>query len=371
MVSDASVGLLRLHAAGVYDPDAPDAADQRVVLGWLLAEGCPEPDIVRAARAGTLSAIVPDHAVRRGPRLSAAEAVAASGLSPEMVDELRRAAGLSPSDDDTGWARGDVDTLRTFAASRELFTDDELMAFTRVLGSSLARIADAANSLFLVDVENPLRSAGASQFSIARKSLQATSLLDAVVGIMGNLFRVHMAQSLSRTRRAREGAEDLYTSRMVVGFVDIVGFTSLAEQVTTRELDTIVREFERRAYDVVAEHGGRVVKLIGDEVMFVATDAPAACAAAQALVTSFRTHGGGPAVVPRGGLAYGSLLARGGDVYGPIVNLASRIAEMAVPNELLVTAQVATAAPAFRYEAAGRRMLKGIAEPVTLLSLIA
>jgi adenylate cyclase len=370
VVSDGSEGLSRLQALGVFDPDATDAADQRVVLGWLLAEGYPESDIVRAVRTGTLSAVVPDLAVRPGPRLSAAEAVAASGLAPEMVDELRRAAGLAPSADVTGWARADVDTLRTFAASRALFTDAELLGFTRVLGSSLARIADAANSLFLVDVENPLRTAGASQFSIARKSLEAMGLLDAVVGIMGNLFRAHMEDSLTRTRRSREGVEDVYTSRMAIGFVDIVGFTSLAERVTMGELDLVVRDFERRAYDVVAEHGGRVVKLIGDEVMFVSSDPAAACVAAQALVRSFHRAGSGPAVVPRGGLAYGSVLARSGDVYGPLVNLASRIAELAVPNELLVTTELAAAAPAFHYEAAGRRMLKGIAEPVSLLSLV-
>ncbi len=74
------------------------------------------------------------------------------------------------------------------------------------------------------------------------------------------------------------------------------------------------------------------------------------------------------AVTPRGGLAAGPLLMRSGDYYGPIVNLASRIAELAVPNEMLVTAEIAThAAPErFRFEPAGKRMLKGFEEPVVL-----
>jgi class 3 adenylate cyclase len=57
-------------------------------------------------------------------------------------------------------------------------------------------------------------------------------------------------------------------------------------------------------------------------------------------------------------------------VYGPLVNLASRITDQAVPEEILVTPAVAEAAPGFQFEAAGRRTLKGITDPVVLLSLV-
>jgi adenylate cyclase len=74
------------------------------------------------------------------------------------------------------------------------------------------------------------------------------------------------------------------------------------------------------------------VKLIGDEVMFVTRDPAAACDIALEL---FERVAGDPNVTPRGGIAFGELLLRAGDYFGPIVNLASRVAQIAVPSELL------------------------------------
>jgi hypothetical protein len=67
----------------------------------------------------------------------------------------------------------------------------------------------------------------------------------------------------------------------------------------------------------------------------------------------------------------GRLIDHGGDYYGPTVNLASRLAELAVPAELLVTPAVAAEArsPVLHFEPAGKRMLKGIGEPVALLTV--
>src|SRR5262249_47383881 len=159
-----------------------------------------------------------------------------------------------------------------------------------------------------------------------------------------------------------------HTHEFTVGFVDLVGFTPLSQQLSEAELAGVVERFEDTAYDVTTARDGRVVKLIGDEVMFVAGDAAAACDIALTLVERFA---GDPSATPRGGLAYGNLLVRGGDYYGPIVNLASRLAELAVPNELLVTTGVADHArsPGLHFEPAGRRMPKGFDAPVTLLTV--
>jgi len=110
------------------------------------------------------------------------------------------------------------------------------------------------------------------------------------------------------------------------------------------------------------------VKLIGDEVMFVVRDPAAACEVALTLVDRFAND---PAVTPRGGLAWGDILYRGGDYYGPTVNLAARVAQIAVPGELLVTTDVAAHADgdAVHFEPAGKRMLKGFDEPVPLLAV--
>jgi adenylate cyclase len=152
--------------------------------------------------------------------------------------------------------------------------------------------------------------------------------------------------------------------------VDLVGFTPYAQDVAPQELAGFVETFEARANDVVAERGGRVVKHIGDEVMFIDADPTTACEIALRLVEAF---GGEAGVSPHAGVGFGPLVARGGDYYGSVVNLASRIADLAVPGEVLVTEAVERTAvgqaDTFAFEPAGRRMLKGFAEPIPLWSV--
>ncbi|MGI8795115.1 MAG: adenylate/guanylate cyclase domain-containing protein [Acidimicrobiia bacterium] len=156
-----------------------------------------------------------------------------------------------------------------------------------------------------------------------------------------------------------------------MGFVDLVGFTPLALQLADQELSRTIADFESRAFDAVTTGGGQIVKLIGDEVMFTALDAPSACGIA---LTLFETLGEHQAVTPRGGLAIGELITRAGDYYGPVVNLASRIGDQAVPGEILVSTDlrdevVKADVRGFRFSPAGRRMLKGFDEPVEVSSL--
>ena len=156
--------------------------------------------------------------------------------------------------------------------------------------------------------------------------------------------------------------------RLTVGFIDLVGFTPLSAHMDTRELGRLFDEFEGLAFDVIAQHDARLVKLIGDAVMFTTLDVDAACDIALTMVEQFADDAN--PVTPRGALALGDMLVRGGDYYGPIVNLAARAADLAVPYEILVTEPVADAVSAeFRFEPAGRRQLKGFTAPVTLASV--
>ena len=139
-----------------------------------------------------------------------------------------------------------------------------------------------------------------------------------------------------------------------------------ARDMSAEDLSGFVGRFERTAHEVVSGAGARVVKLIGDEVMFVDPDPNAAVEAGRALIDTFSAMGDG--VLPRGGMAYGSVVLRGGDYYGSVVNIASRLADAAVPGELLVTTGIADATDC-EFEPAGRRMLKGFDEPIAVLAL--
>jgi adenylate cyclase len=360
------------EARGLYDPAAPNAADRLALLEWLADRGLGVDEMVEAAAAGRLTAIAGDRALRPGDRLSTVDVAEGTGLTVEEVQQLSLTFGLPVEDlHEPTYTPGEVEVFKLFKSTTGLFPEPSLMQFVRVLGASLARIADAAISLFLSDVETPITEAQAGDFALARAQLEAIDSLNLLSGHLENLFRAHMELAIRRNTAARTEASSKVTVYVAVGFVDLVGFTPLSQRLHVRELHSIVDEFEGSAYDIVTSHGGRVVKLIGDEVMFVVLEPRDACEIALALVDRFAE--GEAKVTPRGGLAVGEILTRGGDYYGPVVNLASRIAELAVPNEILVTSELRERAEkgstSLVFDAAGRRMLKGFDEPVELFAL--
>jgi len=355
----------KLEAAGLYDPDAPNAAGRLALLEWIGEHGITIEEMRAAvAERGSLTGLVGDRVVRPGARLTVAEAAQRSGNTVDEIQRIVQASGSPPVPDGVGaFTEADVDSFFVFRVAAEMFGWPATLQFTRVMGASLARIAEAAVSLFQVNVESRLVDASAGELALAQANLDATRGLDGVSLVLDSLFRQQVEHAIERSRVAR-GGESLGTARFAVGFVDLVGFTPLSLELDAPGLAALVEDFEARAADVVVAHRGRVVKLIGDEIMFAAVDAATACEIALALVDEFRDTDG---VTPRGGLGYGVVVTRGGDYYGPVVNVAARVAQLAVPDEILVTADVARAAgPSFCFEPAGRRMLKGFDGPVQL-----
>jgi adenylate cyclase len=368
------MGPAEFEAAGLYDPEAPNAADHLALLDWLAGRGVTLEQMVTEYRAGQITALAGNLALEADRVLTLDELAARSGLTPARVVELGRAMGVPPVD--AGAARPfGTDDLRAYTAiavASELFGEEATRRFARVIGSSLGRLAEAAVWLFLENLEGPLRRSNGSELSLAQANLQAIEMLGLVPETMQGLFRQHVATAIRRMRAARgpgaTAAGRVDTACFAVGFVDLVGFTQLAQRASAQELAALVERFEDTANDVAIARDGRVVKLIGDEVMFAAVDPGAACEIALELMA--RLCCDVPAR-PRGGIAWGEMVVRGGDYYGPIVNLAARIAEQAVPDELLVTPELAARAQraGLRFEPAGKRMLKGFDAPVALMTV--
>ena len=261
----------------------------------------------------------------------------------------------------------------TGAEAIKLFGDEDVaLRLLRVIGSSIRRIAEASVAAYIAGVEKPLVDADASVLAHAQAQAVAIDGGRRMSQAFPQLFARQLRDVIRRGRASRVFTNDYTTARLAVGFVDLVGFTSLAQELTPAGLSGLLDDFEDRSFDTVAEHGGQLVKHIGDEIMFVVLEAEAACDIALSLVDAFRAEDA--TVTPRGGIAVGDLLTRDGDYYGVEVNLAARLADIAVPQEIFVSADTKRLAEkddvdALAFEPAGRRALKGFAIPVEVFSL--
>lgn len=150
----------------------------------------------------------------------------------------------------------------------------------------------------------------------------------------------------------------------------MIGFTEMSTALPTSDLRNVIHEFESRAADTVTDGAGRVVKLIGDEVMFVAETAQAGCEIALRLVEEFADDDVVPPI--RGGLAAGPTIRQEGDYFGAVVNLAARATKIARSGCVLVpetlTRELADVS-SFAFRKVGSRRLKGFPESVTLYRL--
>jgi len=143
---------------------------------------------------------------------------------------------------------------------------------------------------------------------------------------------------------------------VTVGFVDIVGFTQLGEDVAPEDLGTVVRRFERAVSDAVTAPV-RLVKTIGDAAMLVGPEPGPVVDTVLGLVD--RSKDDGPLL--RGGVASGEGLARAGDWYGRPVNLAARLTSFARRGTVVTSSEVREAAgDGYDWSAAGSRRFKGV-----------
>lgn len=350
---------------GLYDPSSPDAADRLALLDYLASHGVTLAEMVEAAASGDLSAAAFDHRLGSGV-LSAADLAARLGAPVEQVVETYRLLGIQVHDvDESRFAEGEELVIELLVAAQHLFPPGMAEEILRSIGAGLSMMAEAAVSAFVGTVEDQLEQG--SQLARAQTTTIAGELGVELGATLRPLLRHHLWAAVQRQRAGMRGSSDRRESRLAVGFVDLVGFTAIAERLGSAELVDFVTDFHRRAFDVVSRSGGRLVKHIGDEVMFTSAEPDWACDIALSLIESF----GELTTPPRGGLAHGIVVARHGDYYGPTVNLAARLADVAVPGEVLAAAVLVEVADAarFTFEPAGRRLLKGFTDPVRAVSV--
>ena len=167
-MDDESNVVAELEARGLYDPSAADAPERLALLEFLLGLGATVADM--EAAGDELPSVASTVVLRgTGERFCRAEAAKRGGVTVDMAARLGRAAGLpDPGAEACVYSAEDVELLRTFAAGTQLLGEDAALQLVRVIGSALARIADAEVAAFLTHVGGPVMAADPSGLELAR-----------------------------------------------------------------------------------------------------------------------------------------------------------------------------------------------------------
>ena len=356
-------------AAGLYDETAPDAAHRLELLEYLVAEGCSLEEMVAANSRGRLFALSGDRIVIPGrDQYSLNDIAERTGSDLETVCKIWGALGfVNPGPDEGVACEADIAAIQTVVDMVGLMGLSGVIGVCRVVAASLTRVSEAISSAVRSQVPTlELESAG-SEIATARTFGQVATFVPRMGLALDALFRHHLEAARMNWERTDSG--DLVESggvRVGVGFTDLSGFTGLTESLSLPELSSLLTVFEEVADDIVREHQGRVVKYIGDAVMYVALDGASAVRVAQGLLAAARMRG----MQARAGVAAGTVLALEGDYFGPVVNLAARLAAMASAGEVMVTGEVAERlGDDIETEALGAREVRGFSQAIELARL--
>ena len=266
-----------------------------------------------------------------------AEVAERSGVPAERATALWRALGFATAgEDEAVFTEGDVRALRTVneLIRSGLIEPAVAISSARMIGQHMSRLAES-QVLMLRDVvaANPEL---ADERQLGRLVEHLTPDLERLQDFV---WRRQLAAYSVRMLVASD--EDIEERRQVVGFADMVGFTSLTRRSTEAELVAVVDRFDAIAAEVVADHHGRIVKMLGDEVLFVADSPTDGAEIALSLLELAEATPDVPSL--RAGLALGRVLNRFGDVYGSVVNIAARLTSIARPGSVLVDRDMAEA----------------------------
>ncbi|MFV2144318.1 MULTISPECIES: adenylate/guanylate cyclase domain-containing protein [Isoptericola] len=317
-----------------------------------------------------------DEAILGGPRTyTLDDLVQGTGLSREFVESYWRWLGLPVTrGDEARFTAADMESLREIGALIEEGQLDEQaqMTLVRSLGHTADRLALWQVEAFVEHLGRRFELDDVSARLAALESIPGFA--DILARQLEHAWRRQLAALMGRFATEFGGSQgarpvpDELPLRRAVGFADIVSFTKRTAGLGSQELSEFVQQFEARARDVITEAGGRVVKTIGDAVLFVADDVTTGAECALGLAAPHATE---QEIPVRVGFVWGRVLSRFGDVFGPDVNLASRITELAEPASVLVdppTAALLASSSRYALTAQAPQEVQGLGEitPVRL-----
>ncbi|MGH2745543.1 MAG: adenylate cyclase regulatory domain-containing protein [Thermoleophilaceae bacterium] len=334
---------------------------RRELLQTLEEAGFSLEQLREATERGRL-ALLPVELVLAGEgrRVRQRDVAEETELELDFLNDARRALGLPAVDpDDAVVTEEEVELARSAAVLLEAGLDREgFLELTRTMSQAMAAVAASLTSSLGAALLRP----GDTERDLGLRYADTLRELGPLAGpTLTQMLNLRLREQI---RQAVVGQAELQSGRLpdaqqvVVGFVDIVGFTQLGEQVEPEELGAVVRGFEALVEDA-ARPPVRLVKTIGDAAMLVAPEAPPVLDTVLALVEGSREDDARPLL--RGGVASGEALPRAGDWYGRPVNMASRLTSFARRGSVVASKDVRDAArDGYDWSPAGSRRLKGV-----------
>lgn len=256
-----------------------------------------------------------------------------SGLDVELCRRARMLLGLPDPGDEPLCRVQEVEAFQGFAAGMEMFGSEPVLHFARVLGSALAAVAEGSLSVFgraltdRAETDQADTLAGDAYTLAAFDAVEAFQIVPMVLQVVAKL-----QFDLATERLTTDPGQPQWAA---VGFVDLTGSTVATERLGVEVMAASLTRFEEWSVELAVSNGGRVVKYIGDEVMFLAPTIDAAADVATRLIE--RVAGDPMLRTARAGVAYGPVLSRDGDWFGSTVNLASRLVDKAKPGMVLLS----------------------------------
>jgi adenylate cyclase len=284
------------------------------------------------------------------PGLTSEQVAEAAGVPIEQARRLWRALGFPDAGEQAAFTDADLGALSTLvgAVDAGAIDFDTAVRLTRAVGQTMARLADwqvATLSARVEHLESGEEATGSRMASAIRVAEQVGAPFEKLLIYS---WRRHLAAAVGRIEALGAAEEDLHTYDVTVGFADLVGFTALSNEMDENRLADMVEIFESRCADVVAGRHGRVIKTLGDSVLFVSEDPVRGLEIALSIVDVIGNDTRLPDV--RLGLATGSVIMRLGDVFGPPVNMAARLTGVARRNRVITDAVTAGLLPADQFD---------------------
>jgi adenylate cyclase len=298
-----------------------------------------------------------------------------TGLPLELLTAIRESTGSAAPEPDERMREDELRVVPLIDYQLELGVRPAVAErVLRVFGESLRRMAEAESSFWYSDLVVPRIAAGQSWADIAvmagETSAELSRRSDEAI-----LAMYHALQTHAWMRNILEGVESALVDAGLqerpdrappaICFFDITGYTRLTEErgddAALRLAETLARIVQRSSN----RQAGRVVKWLGDGVMFHFPEPARGVVAALEMVEDAATTGLPPAHV---GLHAGPVLFQDGDYFGRTVNIAARVADYARPGEVVVSQSVVELSEGadVRFDEIGPVELKGIAESVRL-----